>query len=118
MVNIVLGKETCPGLVMRLVLAAILRNDKKFQSIPYGNAKEMAALSFQCRQTEACLTQYEIRFRGPKGAASATWDVERADDMDALKSALDVCRNQSVEVWEGARKIAAISLSAEPHIML
>ncbi|HVW73713.1 MAG TPA: hypothetical protein VHC39_08745 [Rhizomicrobium sp.] len=64
------------------------------------------------------MTHYEIRFEAPEGSRAVTWDVERADDAAALRSALEVCRNQVVEVWDGPRKIAAISLSTEPHIML
>lgn len=64
------------------------------------------------------MTHYEIRFEGPEGSRSVTWDVERADDAAALRSALEVCCNQVVEVWDGPRKIAALSLSVEPHIIL
>jgi hypothetical protein len=64
------------------------------------------------------MTHYEIRFEAPEGSRSVTWDVERTDDTAALRSALEVCHNQVVEVWDGPRKIAALSLSVEPHIIL
>lgn len=51
------------------------------------------------------MTHYEIRFLGPDGAGSVTWDVEKPDDASAVSAALDVCHNQWVEVWEGQRKI-------------
>jgi hypothetical protein len=103
---------------MHFVLAKILDANEKFQSLPNWNEAMIFAFSFGWWVVEARLAHYEIRFQGPEGVASITWDVDRVDDLEALRSALDVCRNQSVEVWEGPRKIAAISLSAEPHITL
>ncbi|HWU55094.1 MAG TPA: hypothetical protein VN175_06295 [Rhizomicrobium sp.] len=47
-----------------------------------------------------------------------TWKLEQADDMSALSSALEVCENQKVEVWEGHRRIACISLSGQPRLTL
>ncbi len=64
------------------------------------------------------MAHYEIRIQGSDGAHSITWDVERADDMAALNSALELCRNQTVEVWDGKRHVAAISLSGSPRLSL
>jgi hypothetical protein len=67
---------------------------------------------------EARLAQYQIRFQGPNGANAVVWDIDRIDDMDAMNSAMEVCRNQKAEVWDGDRKVANILLSVEPRLTL
>ncbi|HEY4076541.1 MAG TPA: hypothetical protein VGM26_06360 [Rhizomicrobium sp.] len=64
------------------------------------------------------MVHYEIRIQGPDGKRSITWDVDRADDMEALNLALEVCRNQWIEIWDGKRHVAALSLSANPRLSL
>jgi hypothetical protein len=61
---------------------------------------------------------YEIRIQKPDGSPALSWKVEQADDMSALSSALEMCENQKVEVWEGHRRIASISLSGQPRLTL
>jgi len=61
---------------------------------------------------------YEIRFQRPDGSRGMTWNVEQKDDMSALTSALEACENQKVEIWEGQRRIACISLSGQPRLTL
>jgi hypothetical protein len=61
---------------------------------------------------------YEIRFQSPDGSRAMTWKVEKKDDMSALNSALEACENQKIELWEGQRRIACISLSGQPRLTL
>jgi hypothetical protein len=62
--------------------------------------------------------QYEIRIESPDGSRAMTWNVERKDDMSALNFALEACEHQKVELWEGHRRIACISLSGQPRLTL
>lgn len=61
---------------------------------------------------------YEIRIQKPDGSSTLTWEVEQVDDMSALTSALEMCEKQKVEIWEGHRRIASISLSGQPRLTL
>ena len=73
-------------------------------------------LSFSYR--EAGMTHYKIRIQSPDGERSLSWDVERADDSSALRSALESCQQQKMEIWEGQRQIASIALSGTPRLTL
>lgn len=64
------------------------------------------------------MAHYEIRIKSPDGREAVRWDVERADDISALNSALEACRQQMVEVWDGQRQIGSISLSGTPRLTL
>jgi hypothetical protein len=64
------------------------------------------------------VARYIIRIERPDGCGTLHWDVERPDDMSALDAALDVCRNQKVEVWDGKRRIGAVSLTGAPRLAL
>lgn len=64
------------------------------------------------------MTHYEIRIQSPDGSRAMTWTLEKTDDMSALNSALKVCEDQKVEVWEGHRRIGCISLSGQPRLTL
>jgi hypothetical protein len=64
------------------------------------------------------MTHYKIRLQSPDGTRSISWDVERADDISALSSALEVCQQQKMEIWEGQRQIASIALSGTPRLTL
>ena len=64
------------------------------------------------------MTHYEIRIQNPDGSRAMTWKVEQTDDMSALNSALRACEDQKVEVWEGHRRIASISLSGHARLTL
>jgi hypothetical protein len=66
----------------------------------------------------AAKMQYEIRIENPDGSRAMTWNVERKDDMSALNFALEACEHQKVELWEGQRRIACISLSGQPRLTL
>ncbi|HWY64102.1 MAG TPA: hypothetical protein VNX61_02730 [Rhizomicrobium sp.] len=46
------------------------------------------------------------------------WDVDQKDDMSALRTALAACESQMIELWEGQRRIACISLSGQPRLTL
>jgi hypothetical protein len=70
-----------------------------------------------CAQ-EATVAHYEIRIQSSDGVRSITWDLEQADDMAALNSALELCRNQTIEVWDGKRHVGAISISGSPRLTL
>jgi hypothetical protein len=61
---------------------------------------------------------YEIRIENPDGSRAMTWNVERKDDMSALNFALEACEHQKVELWEGHRRIACISLTGQPRLTL
>ena len=61
---------------------------------------------------------YELRIQSPDGSRAMTWDVEQKDDMSALRTALAACENQMIELWEGQRRIACISLSGQPRLTL
>jgi|GEM_PF-5472173 hypothetical protein len=61
---------------------------------------------------------YEIRIQSPDGSHAMKWNVEQKDDMSALHSALEACENQQIELWEGQRRIACISLSGQPRLTL
>jgi len=61
---------------------------------------------------------YEIRIENPDGSRAMTWSVERKDDMSALNFALEACEHQKVELWEGQRRIACISLTGQPRLTL
>ena len=63
------------------------------------------------------MTHYEIRFQYSEGPASVVWDVDRADDSAAVRSAWDLLSNNPVEVWDGARRVAAVSSSSELAFM-
>ena len=39
------------------------------------------------------MARYEIRMQDPNSGRSLIWDVERADDVAALDSAIELCRN-------------------------
>jgi hypothetical protein len=64
------------------------------------------------------MTDYEIRIQSPDGSRGMTWKLQQTDDMSALTSALEACENQKIEVWEGHRRIACISLSGQPRLTL
>jgi len=64
------------------------------------------------------MTHYKIKIQSPDGERSISWDVERADDIAALSSALEVCQQQKMEIWEGHRQIASIALSGTPRLTL
>ena len=64
------------------------------------------------------MAHYQIRFQGPDGGSAVVWDIDRVDDVAAMNSALEVCRNQTAEVWDGDRKVANILLSVEPRLTL
>jgi hypothetical protein len=64
------------------------------------------------------MTHYEIRIQSPDGSRAMTWKLDKTDDMSALSSALKVCEDQQVEVWEGHRRIGSISLSGQPRLTL
>jgi hypothetical protein len=70
------------------------------------------------RVKDEIMGHYEIRIQKPDGSPALSWKVEQADDMSALSSALEMCKNQKVEVWEGHRRIASISLSGQPRLTL
>ena len=70
------------------------------------------------RVKDRSMGHYEIRIQKPDGTPALSWKVEQADDMSALSSALEMCENQKVEVWEGHRRIASISLSGQPRLTL
>jgi hypothetical protein len=61
---------------------------------------------------------YEIRIQSPDGSRAMTWNVEQKDDMAALNSALEACESQKIELWEGHRRIACISLTGQPRLTL
>ena len=61
---------------------------------------------------------YELRIQSPDGSRAMTWNVEQKDDMSALTSALEACESQKIELWEGQRRIACISLSGQPRLTL
>ena len=67
---------------------------------------------------ERPMTDYEIRIQSPDGSRGMTWKLQQTDDMSALTSALEACENQKIEVWEGHRRIACISLSGQPRLTL
>src|ERR1700753_4315260 len=82
--------------------------------VPYVSGLERGRLMRRSSATpmvEAKMTHYEIRFEDPEGSRSVTWDVERADDAAALRSALEVCGNQTVGRWGGAHHKAPPPLS-------
>jgi hypothetical protein len=64
------------------------------------------------------MAHYEIRIQSPDGKRALTWDVDRTDDISALSSALEVCQQQKMEIWDGQRQIASISLSGTPRLTL
>jgi hypothetical protein len=64
------------------------------------------------------MAQYEIRIEGPDGHRTLVWNVEKPDDMAALDSALDICRSQTIEVWDGQRRIGAVALNGTPRLAL
>jgi hypothetical protein len=64
------------------------------------------------------MASYEIRIQTSDGQHSLAWNVEQADDISVLSSVLDLCESQRVEVWEGQRHIASISLTGRPRLAL
>jgi len=82
----------------------------------FGNGDVGKAFSWSGRTGLA--HRYEIRIQSPDGKRAIIWDVERTDDVSAVKSAVEVCQNQVVEVWDGGRQIAAVSLSGPPRVTL
>lgn len=62
------------------------------------------------------MAHYEIRIESPESNRAVILNVEQPDDMAALDSALEICRHQIVEVWDGQRRIGAVSLSGTPHL--
>jgi len=64
------------------------------------------------------MTHYKIQMQSPDGTRSISWEVERADDSSALRSVLETCAQQKMEIWEGQRQIASIALSGTPRLTL
>jgi hypothetical protein len=64
------------------------------------------------------MARYEIRIHGPDGDHKIVWNGDHPDDLAALSSALEICRNQQVEVWDDHRQIGAISLEGTPRLTM
>lgn len=64
------------------------------------------------------MAHYEIRIQGPSGAQPIVMEVEHPDDMAALNSALEICRNQKIEIWDAHRQVGAVSLTGTPRLTL
>lgn len=62
------------------------------------------------------MAHYEIRIESPEGRRAIVLNVEQPDDLAALDSALEVCRNQKIEVWDGQRRIGGVSISGTPRV--
>ena len=64
------------------------------------------------------MAHYEIKITGPDGGRPIVVELDKPDDIAALNSALEICRNQKVEIWEGRRQIGAVTLSGTPRFAL
>jgi hypothetical protein len=64
------------------------------------------------------MANYEIRIQTSDGQHRLAWDVEQADDISALSSALELCETRKVELWRGQRHVASISLTGQPRLAL
>jgi len=63
------------------------------------------------------MNHYKIKIAGVDGTAPVEVELEKPDDIAALNSALEICRQQTVEVWHGDRQIGAVSLSGTPQLV-
>jgi hypothetical protein len=64
------------------------------------------------------MTHYEIKITGPEGGRPIVLQLDKPDDISALNSALEICRRQTIEVWEGPRQIGSVMLSGAPRLTL
>lgn len=64
------------------------------------------------------MAHYEIKIRSSEDHHSTVWEGDRPDDIAALNSALEICRNQQIEIWDGKRQIGTISLAGTPRLNL
>ncbi|MBV9548837.1 MAG: hypothetical protein JO256_04095, partial [Alphaproteobacteria bacterium] len=58
------------------------------------------------------------RISSPQNDKAIVVPLDKPDDIAALHSALEICRNQKIEVWDGGRQIGAVMLSGKPRLAL
>lgn len=85
-------------------------------------APDMERRSFNLVASDAAtggkMTSYELKVTSPNGDRAVVVTLHRADDMDALQSALEICREHTIEVWDGERRVGCAVLSGTPILGL
>lgn len=64
------------------------------------------------------MTNYEFKITAPTGEHTVVVMVQKADDMDALQSAMEICREHTIEVWDGRRRVGCAVLTGTPVLGL
>ncbi|MBL6936213.1 MAG: hypothetical protein ISS15_13840 [Alphaproteobacteria bacterium] len=59
-------------------------------------------------------TSYRFNFLDRRGAVLLREDHRFVDDVTALESAVNLCREHAIEIWDGKRRVAMVKKGHAP----